>query len=176
MRTMRTPAKKKLVPFIFGRWKKKVKVLLKPMMKTKPERKRIWEEEGEQVRGALLTRTFRIGVCCGEPGPPVLTFPKARSTESKYKSTPKRMKKRPKPTSPTPIPVVGGRRVELGTQAHGSGPTSGCSRSPWHPPGPSPPRNALWIYLQSLETAFAPAPASGGLLVPPNSSGLPGGE
>ena len=44
MRTMRTPPRKKLLPFIFCLWKKKVKVLLKPMMKTKPERKRIWEE------------------------------------------------------------------------------------------------------------------------------------
>lgn len=176
MRTMRTPAKKKLVPFIFGHWKKKVKVLLKPMMKTKPERKRIWEEEGKWVREALPTWTLCIGVCCGEPGPSVLTFPKARSTESKYKSIPKRMKKRPKPTSPTPIPAEGGRRAELGAQADSSGPTLSCSCSLWHPSGLSPPRNALWICLQSLETPFAPAPALGRLSVPQNSSGLPGEE
>lgn len=58
MRTMMTPPRKKLVPFIFGRWKKKVKVLLKPMMKTKPERKRIWEDEGEQVREVLPRQTL----------------------------------------------------------------------------------------------------------------------
>lgn len=34
-------------------------------------------------------------------------FPKARSTESKYRSTPKRMKKMPKPVVPTPISATG---------------------------------------------------------------------
>lgn len=37
----------------------------------------------------------------------VITFPKARSTESKYRSTPKRMKKMPKPVVPTPISATG---------------------------------------------------------------------
>lgn len=36
-----------------------------------------------------------------------LTFPKARSTESKYRSIPKRMKKMPKPVMPTPISAKG---------------------------------------------------------------------
>lgn len=36
-----------------------------------------------------------------------LTFPKARSTESKYRSTPKRMKKMPKPVVPMPISATG---------------------------------------------------------------------
>lgn len=36
-----------------------------------------------------------------------LTFPKARSTESKYRSIPKRIKKMPKPVVPTPISAMG---------------------------------------------------------------------
>lgn len=36
-----------------------------------------------------------------------LTFPKASSTESKYRSIPKRMKKMPKPVVPTPISAMG---------------------------------------------------------------------
>lgn len=118
-----TPPRKKLVPFSFGRWKKKVKVLLKPMMKTKPERKRTWEDEEEWVRETQSNPLLHPGQLCllrvgiGSPSPIVLTFPKARSTESKYKSTPKRTKKIPKPTSPTPIPVWGGGlRLELTAQ------------------------------------------------------------
>lgn len=42
----------------------------------------------------------RLGVVRGSRA---LTFPKARSTESKYRNTPKRMKKMPKPVVPTPI-------------------------------------------------------------------------
>ena len=40
-----------------------------------------------------------------------LTFPKARSTESKYRNTPKRMKKMPKPVVPTPISATGKKAV-----------------------------------------------------------------
>lgn len=40
-----------------------------------------------------------------------LTFPKASSTESKYRSIPKRMKKMPKPVVPTPISAM---RKEVG--------------------------------------------------------------
>lgn len=36
-----------------------------------------------------------------------LTFPKARSTESKYRRIPKRMKKIPNPVMPTPISATG---------------------------------------------------------------------
>lgn len=124
MRTMRTPPRKKLVPFSFGRWKKKVKVLLKPMMKTKPERKRIWEDEGsgseESCPDGPFAPSWASAWAAGSPSSPVLTFPKARSTVSKYKSVPKKMKKRPKPTSPTPIPVEDGR-AEVEAQAHSSG-------------------------------------------------------
>lgn len=42
-----------------------------------------------------------------------LTFPKARSTESKYRSIPKRMKKMPKPVVPTPISAMG-KKVGVG--------------------------------------------------------------
>ena len=105
----------------------------------------------------------------GSPCPTILTFPKARSTESKYKSIPKRMKKRPKPTSPTPIPAEDGRRAETGAQAHSSGPTLACSCSSRHRPGLFPPRNVLWICLQNLETAFPPAQALGRLLGTPET-------
>lgn len=40
-----------------------------------------------------------------------LTFPKARSTESKYRSIPRRMKKAPKPVMPTPISATGKEAV-----------------------------------------------------------------
>lgn len=66
MRTTTSPPRKKLVPFSLGRWKKKVKVLRKPMMKTRPERKRSWEEGGErgEGQGRPLTRLW------GPPAPP----------------------------------------------------------------------------------------------------------
>lgn len=49
------------------------------------------------------------------PSPRVLTFPKAKSTESKYRSIPKRMKKRPKPVMPTPISAKGKESLSLPT-------------------------------------------------------------
>lgn len=51
-----------------------------------------------------------------------LTFPKARSTESKYRSTPKRMKKMPKPAVPTPISATGEKVVVRWALGWGWGP------------------------------------------------------
>lgn len=94
MRTMRTPPMKKLVPFSFGHWKKKVKVLLKPMMKTKPERKRIWEDEEERVRKALPRRTLcsilGIRACCRETQPHRTHVPKGQEHRVKIQEHPKK--------------------------------------------------------------------------------------
>lgn len=94
MRTMRTPPRKKLVPFSFGRWKKKVKVLLKPMMKTKPERNRIWEDEGERVREALPRQTLcsilGISACCGEPLPHHTHIPEGQEHRVEVQEHPKK--------------------------------------------------------------------------------------
>lgn len=51
----------------------------------------------------------------------------------------------------------------MGARAHGSGPTLGCSCSPWHLPGLFLPRNMLWLSLQSLEITYPPAQALGRL-------------
>lgn len=158
MRTMTTPPRKKLVPFIFGRWKKKVKVLLKPMMKTKPERKRIWEDEGEQIREVLPRRTLGsilgISARCGEPRQPCTHVPKGQEHRVEVQEHPKKEEEEAEADQSHANPCGRWER------------TSGCGRSPWHIPGPFPPTNVLWICLQSLETAFPPAQALGRLSVP----------
>lgn len=58
-----------------------------------------------------------------------LTFPKARSTESKYRSTPRRMKKAPKPVTPTPISATGKEVVVGGALGRGRG--LGFPSDPW---------------------------------------------
>lgn len=58
-----------------------------------------------------------------------LTFPKARSTESKYRSVPKRMKKMPKPAVPTPISAMG-KEVVVGW-VWGASWDASAPPSPW---------------------------------------------
>lgn len=144
MRTMRTPPRKKLVPFSFCLWKKKVKVRLKPMMKTKPERKRIWEEES----GMGEMSPAQMGVWLRASPAGCTHVPKSQEHRVEVQEHPKEDEEGAEADQPQADPCGGQAETRIRAQSS----PSGCGCCSGGLPIPFPPRNILSVSLQSLST------------------------